>query len=245
VKYNMALKDYGTIVGRGPSRYYPRACEKAAQIAYASTKEYPQAFEFARKWEESAGNANSRVEAQLMALQTAYLTGNSVAVGEYSDKLNQSGTASPEQKALGSFYVGKMAYDKGDFGRAYPSLQKVTQNSTSENMAEAYHLMAQILYKQRKYAECEEVIGEGNKNSAGYDDWIARNLILVSDVYADQGDKNSATAALEAIIENYAGDDPKIKETARQKLAKLEGKAPNPTTNKKGANFLELEEGGN
>ncbi|HMX38814.1 MAG TPA: tetratricopeptide repeat protein [Saprospiraceae bacterium] len=249
-KYNMALKDYAAVVAKGPSRFYPKAAEKAAQLAFSVEKNYAQSFEFARKWEESASSDAGRLEAQGLALQSAYLTNNSVSVGEYADKINRSGLASPEQRALANFYVGKMAYDKGDYARAYPALQNTVQNATSEIMPEAYHLQAQILYKQRKYDQAEELIGDANKASAGYDDWIARNLILLSDVYVEKGDKNSASAALEALLENYHGD-PAIVSQARQRYEKLNGKTPsqyndNNTTNKKGGNFLEtVEEGGN
>ena len=245
-KNSLALKDYATIVSRGPSKLYPKAAEKGAFLAYNSEKNYTQAFELARKWEETAVSPTSRFDAQLMALRSAYQTNNSVAVGEYANKITASGQASNEQVAGANFYVGKMAYDKGDFTRAYPALQSVTQNTTSEIMPEAYHLQGQILYKQKKYAQAEEFISDANKASAGYDDWIAKNLILLSDVYADQGDKNSATAALEAVLENYKGSDATILATAREKYNRL-GNNTTPTTNKsvKGNNFLELEEGGN
>lgn len=248
-KYGMALKDYGAVVGRGPGRFYNRAAEKAALIALNTEKDYAQAFEFARKWEESASGNSSRSEAQLTALKAAYFTNNSVSVEEYARKLNSSGAASNEQSAAANFYLGKMAYDRGDFAKAYPALQTVTKNSTSESMAEAYHYLAQILYKQRKYSEAEDLITNANQASAGYDDWIARNLLLLSDVYFDQGDKNSASAAIEVVLENYKGNDDKILAAARQKQARIEGRAPTPvqnSTNQKGIrNMLELEEGGN
>ena len=112
-------------------------------------------------------------------------------------------------------------------------------------MAESYHYLAQILYRQRKYGDAEEMITEANKASAGYDDWIARNLILLSDVYADQGDKISAQAALESVIENYTGQDTSILDTARQKYARLTGNKSNITTpNGKGnKTLLDLDEG--
>jgi len=247
-KYGIALKDYAAVVARGPSKFYPKAAEKAALIALNTEKDYAQAFEFARKWEENSANNNSRFDAQLTALKAAYFTNNSVSVEEYARKINASGSASKDQLATANFYLGKMAYDKGDLGKAYPALLNVTQNSTTEATAEAYHYVAQILYKQRKYQEAEEMITNANQASAGYDDWIARNLLLLSDVYFDQGDKNSASAAIEVVLENYKGNDDKILAAARQKQARIDGKAPAPvqnSTNQKGIkNLLEMEEGG-
>ncbi|MBV6438785.1 MAG: Lipopolysaccharide assembly protein B [Saprospiraceae bacterium] len=247
-KYSQAYKDYAVVVGRGPGKWYARSAERAALLALNSEKNPAQALEFARKWEEAAPNDGSRFQAQLVALEAAYKSGNnSVAVNEYANKVNNSPQASPEQLALSNFYLGKLAFDKEDYNRAYPLLEAAAANTTTEAMAEAYHLMAQILYRQRKYTEVEELItGTANKNSGGYDDWIARNLILLSDVYYDQGDKSSAAAALEAILENYKGGDPGIMNTARQKYNKLNTtpSQQQPEKTEKGGNFLEME-GGN
>jgi len=243
-QFDKAQKDYAAVVAKGTSKNYSKAAEKASLIALNSTKDYGQAFEYARKWEDSALTENSRFEAQLVALQAAYRTNNSVAVNEYATKVNRSRIANQEQLALANFYTGKMAYDKGDYTRAYPALQSVADNSTSEIMAEAYHYLAQILYRQRKYNNAEEMVTEANKASAGYDDWIARNLILLSDVYADQGDRISAQAALESILENYNGNDPSILDTARQKYNRLSGnKSIRGNTDTKGKTLLDLDEG--
>lgn len=247
-RYDMALKDYATVVGRGPSKYYPKSSEKAALLAYNYTKDYPAALEYARKWEESATTDPSRFEAQVLVMRTSYETRNSAVLTEYAQKVATARLASAEQVATANFYLGKMAYDSGDFGRAMPALQRVTQTSTTEIMAEAYHLQAQILYRQRNYARAEELVTTANQSSAGYDDWIARNLILLSDIYADQGDKNSATAALEAVLENFKGD-PKILAEAREKYNRLTGNSPNSQPRNpagiKGIDLLDMDDGGN
>ncbi|HRI60937.1 MAG TPA: tetratricopeptide repeat protein [Saprospiraceae bacterium] len=248
-KYNLAYKDYTTVVGRGPGKWYARSAERAALLALNSEKNPTQALEYARKWEDAASNDGSRFQAQLVAMEAAYKSGNNaVAVNEYANKVNQSPQASPEQLALSNFYLGKLAFDKEEYNKAYPLLEATTENTTTEAMAESYHLMAQILYRQKKYSDVEELITtRANKNSGGYDDWIARNLILLSDVYYDQGDKSSAAVALEAVLENYKGGDAGILNTAKQKYNKLNAENPDkPKTEKteKGGNFLEME-GGN
>jgi len=244
-QFEKAQKDYAAVIGKGSSKYLPKAAEKAALIALNTTKDYGQAFEYARKWEDAAVTENSRFEAQLVVLQAAYRTNNSISVTEYANKINKSRLATQEQLAIANFYTGKMAYDKGEYGKAYPPLQSVATNSSTELLAESYHYLAQILYRQRKYADAEEMITEANKASAGYDDWIAKNLILLSDVYADQGDKVSAQAALESVMENYTGEDKSILESARQKYASLTGTKPikNNAADKGNKTLLDLDEG--
>jgi TolA-binding protein len=225
-RYPEAMKDLNVVVAKGPSRYFSKAAEKAAIIAYTTLKDYGQAFEMSRKWEESAATSKGKFDAQVLAMESAYRSNNSVATQEYANKVLSSGSASGDQLARGNYYLAKIAYDRNDYARAFPSLKKVTENTQSEIMAEAYHYMCQILYRQKQYTQAEELISDANQASAGYDDWIARNIILLSDVYADQGDKNSALAALEGVLENYSGGNPAILAETRQKYQKLGGTPP-------------------
>lgn len=225
-KFPEAMKDLNAVVAKGPSRYFSKAAEKSAVISYSTLKDYGQAYEMARKWEESASTAKGKFDAQVLAMESAYRSNNSVATAEYANKVISSGSASSDEIARGNFYLAKMAYDRSDYARAYPSLQKVTENTQSEIMAEAYHYMCQILYRQRQFPQAEEMISTANQASAGYDDWIARNIILLSDVYADQGDRNSALAALEGVLENYSGGNQQILTETRQKYQKLGGTPP-------------------
>ncbi|MCS6928917.1 MAG: tetratricopeptide repeat protein [Saprospiraceae bacterium] len=218
-KPDLARKDYAYVVSKGPSRFYTRAAEKAALLAFQA-QQYSEALDFARKWEESATSEASRFEAQVLLMRTAYATKNYSTLNEYAQKVANASMASAEQLATANYYLGKMAYDNGDLVRARPYLERVTQTSTTEIMAESYHLLAQILYRQRQYRQAEDLIINANQASAGYDDWIARNLILLSDVYLAQNDKSSAAAALEAVLDNYKGD-PQILQEARIKYNQL------------------------
>lgn len=242
-KMDAALKDYSMVVNKGQSRYQAKSAEKGALIAY-NTNNFAQAIELAKKWEETGTSDASRMDAQAVILRSAYKTNNATLVSDYANRILQSGIATKEQSAIANFYLGKAAYDKADLARAYPYFEQVTRNTSSEMMAESYHLMAQILYRQRSYAKAEDLIGNANQASAGYDDWIARNLLLLSDVYLDQGDRNSASAALEAILENYKGSNTEITTQAKQKYDRLNATAPRnnlvPQQRSDGTKGLEL-----
>lgn len=244
-KYDLALKDYDQVVERGPGKYYARAAESAAYLAYEKTKDQNQALEYARKWEEAAPSEKSRFDAQALIMRTAYETGNLVLVNEYTGKIINSDLSSNDQRAAAYFYKGKTAYNKDEFSQAYPALEQVTKLTSSEMMAESWNLLATIRYKQRNMNQAEDLINSATQPSAGYDDWIARNFILLSDIYADRGDRNSATAALEAVLENYKGGDAEILAIARSKYEKLNGMETAPQPDRSKGTDLELEDGNN
>ncbi len=237
-KYKEALRDFVTVMGKGQSKHYAKACEKATLIAYNSEQDFANALSYAQKWEQAATTDISRTEAQVYAMRSAYRMNNLTALADYANKINNNSLATNQQRATANYYLGKSAYDKGDFTRAYPALQNVTRLIQSEEMAESYHLMAQILYKQKKYDEAEKLIDDSNAAMAGYDDWIARNIILASDVLVAKGDTETARAALEAVIENYKGNNKEIMDLAKQKYQALGGKTSLRGTKPPGASGL-------
>jgi tetratricopeptide (TPR) repeat protein len=139
-----------------------------------------------------------------------------------------------------------MAFEKGEYNRAFPPLKSVTEADVPIDMlAESYHLICQILYKQKKYQEVIEMVEEANGASGNSNDWIARNLILLSDTHVALEEKADAIAALESVVQFYEGDNPEIRRTAQEKLDKLQGKSGRPAnkTDNKNKNRLELDEG--
>jgi tetratricopeptide (TPR) repeat protein len=242
-QYDKALTDYEEVLGRGLSSYYPKAAEKAANIAFF-LKDYNKGMEYSRKWEESALSDQSRLQAQVKILEAAYLTQNTASVNEYGRKVSSSMIASSDQVSRANYYLGKTAYEQNNYTVANTYLRNVVNATESEMMAESHHLLAQILYKQRRYDEAESYVSEANKASAGYDNWIARNLILLSDVYVALNDKNSASAALEVVLENYRGDDVTILPEARQKYNQINGGgSTTPPPGSRGIDLLDLDEG--
>ena len=221
-KYSLALKDYSYIVSKGgQSDYYLKSLNKAASLAYTHEKDYVQAFEFYKKLETVETNPELQYEAQLGALRCAYRLNKTADVYTYANKVINSGNASKEQMAAANFYLGKVAFDQKDWSKALPAFKKVTELSDNESTAEARYDIAYIYYQQRNLDASEKQCEDANKDNSAYPDWIARSLILLSDIYVERKDYFSAKATLEGLIENYPGDNQQIKTEAKQKYDKV------------------------
>lgn len=222
-KNNEALKDYIAVTNRGASLYFPAAAETGARLAMNPIKDYSRALELGKKWEESATNTQSRFDAQLLLMEAAFLSNNSTAGQEYANKVVQSNLGTSEQQAKAHLFLGKIAYNRGDLSTAMTSFQKVTRLSQSESMAEGYHYILRVLFDQRKYDDVEALLETATLESAGQDDWIARNYLIAADASAKKGDVQNAKIILESILEGYTGGAPDILSTARQKYIELGG----------------------
>jgi tetratricopeptide (TPR) repeat protein len=245
-KYPEALKDYEVVLSKDDTRNYARAAEKAAGICAEFETDFEKALEYAQKWEEASKTEKSRLAAQKVALRAAYETKKAAVVSDYARKINASPVSTESEQAEANYYGGKMAFDKGEYNRALPQFKSVTEADVAiDILAEAYHLICQILFKQKKYQEVIEMVDEANSASGNSNDWIARNIILRSDTHIMLEEKADAIADLESILEYYDGNDPEIRRVAQEKLDKLQGKSNRPTnkTDNKNKNRLELDEG--
>ncbi|MFM7401192.1 MAG: tetratricopeptide repeat protein, partial [Bacteroidota bacterium] len=245
-KYPEALKDYEVVLTKDDARNYARAAENAARICAEFETDFDKALEYAQKWEEASKTEKSRLAAQMVALKAAYEAKKASAVADYARKINASPVSTESDRGEANYYGGKMAFEKGEYNRAFPPLKSVTEADVPIDMlAESYHLICQILYKQKKYQEVIEMVEEANGASGNSNDWIARNLILLSDTHVALEEKADAIAALESVVQFYEGDNPEIRRTAQEKLDKLQGKSGRPAnkTDNKNKNRLELDEG--
>ena len=246
-RYNESIPDYEAVINAGPSSYYLPALKKASLIAYNSVQDFNKALRLFSLLEAAADTEDVRVDAQVGALRSAYRLNDVRATEDYARKVANNPAAPQDQKITANFYLGKIAYDRNDFPTATAAFDQVIATSDDEQTAEARYLRTNIVYIQRDLPRAREMALQANRESSGYPYWVAKTVILLSDILKDQGEIYNARAALEALLENYT-EDPAIVAEAQQKLALVQNeidrqsRISNPGNN---SNFLELDNGGN
>jgi tetratricopeptide (TPR) repeat protein len=245
-QYSQAFKDYEAVVQRGPSSFFLRALEKAAIIAYNHEQNFARAYELYTQLESVATSPDQRFEAQLGSLRSAYRINRSQAVFEQARKVISNPNASQQQIATANFYLGKMAFDQKDYDNAMAAFSEVIRLSDNEQTAEARYLRAYIFYLRRNLEEAQRICINANRESAAYPYWVAKSIILLSDILAEKGDLFNARAALDALLNNYTGDQDLIDE-ARRKLAAINAQIDRGSRldTSRGGGVLEMQEGGN
>jgi TolA-binding protein len=246
-QYAQALKDYDWIIGKGPGKYFVDALKKGAAIAYHFEKDFRKAYDYYSQFESLATSMQDRFEAQLGSMRSAYRLGDEAAVQSSARKVANNPSASDEQVATAEFYLAKIAFDKEDYNLAMQSFQQVLKLSDNEQTAEARYLIAMIYYQQRDLEKAKQQCLDNNNENSGYPYWVGKSLLLLSDVFAEQGDLFSAKTVLEALIENYETQDDDILPTARQKLDTLNQKAAGSSRleTETDNNFMDDGNGGN
>jgi tetratricopeptide (TPR) repeat protein len=222
-KYNSALRDYEAIIKEGISDYYERATKKAALISYNHNQNFNKAYKYYGLWEKQTKNPEDQYQAQLGLMRSAFRIGNDNGVKVYSNKVNQNPLATNQDKSSAMYYLAKVSYRSGQLEQAASAFQLVASLSNNNQAAESRYMLAKIALDKNDFIDAENKANDANEKNKNYPTWIAKSILLLSDIYVNKGDLLNARAAVEAIIENFSSDESLLKE-AKEKLAIIEQK---------------------
>ena len=219
--YNKALADYEEIIAMGPTEYEERSLNKAAIIAYNYSQNFTAALKYYKAYEEMVNDPAEKYAAQLGALRSAFRLSRDADVYNYAQKVIQSSLSSSDEKTSANFYLAKTHYKNNSLDLAIPAFQKVASAGNNNQSAESRYLIAEAYFKLGRMDAAEKQCEETNEKSGNYPYWVAKSLLLMSDIYVNRSDLLNARAAIEAVIENFK-DDNSITTLATEKLKNVE-----------------------
>lgn len=222
-QYDLALKDYKSVIGLGRSDYYKDALEKAAIISYNHSNAFNDAYTYYSQLIDIETREDKKFEAQLGALRSAYRIGKQQEVVRLADLVINNPRSSQDQKSQAHFFKAKSAQDIKDYNTALNSYNEVIKNSETVNAAESRFRIAQIYYQRKDLDMAESLCQEAMESNGEFPYWVAKSLILTADILSDKGDYFNARAALEAVIENFK-EDPELTKEATTKLEAVKKK---------------------
>ena len=221
--YKNALTDYKKVLSFGNNAFYRDALEKAAVISYNYSNEFEAAFNYYKEWMEVETREDKRFEAQLGTLRSAYRLNKREEVVQLADLVINNSRASLDQRSFAHFYKARSAQDIKNYDAALESYNYVVKNSTNVQTAESRYRIAQIYFQRKDLETAEQLAQKSAEENNEFPYWVAKSLILLSDILSEKGDYFNAKAALEAVIENFSEDKEIITE-ANSKLAEIKKK---------------------
>lgn len=219
-RFNAALTDYENVIQKGNSSYYKEAVKKAAIIAYNDQQNFEKALQYYTLYEEIANGGQEQFEAQINALNSAFEIQNQQAILTFAEKVRDNALSNAAQKSLAHFTLAKSKIQSDQAPEALSDLEFVVANSNNQQTAEARYLIAKILYDQNNLEEATVKVKEAYTQNGAYPQWVAKSLLLNARILIKQNDPFNAKAAVEAVIDNFAGD-PEIMTEANALLQEI------------------------
>ena len=219
-KYEEALTGYELVIDAGPGAYYAPALYKAALIAYNQQQDIPRAFAHFQKYIPIAETEEKGFEATMGALRCAYKLNAAPDVYSLSRQVIGHVRATDDARAWAHYYAGITAYKGQSLDTALVECNEVIKLNSAALAAECRYVIASLYYQKGENDIALKLAESSAKANVGYPFWVARSLMLLSDIQFNAGDLLNARAVLEAITENFQGDEEIMKE-ASEKLERV------------------------
>lgn len=217
--FTSALGHFKEVINSNNPKYIDDALIYASGIEF-DRKNYEAAYGAYEHLNMVASKSENKDVAQLGMLRCAYLMKKDKDVVAAADKLLQnkaSGNVANEAR----FYRGQSLKNLGQSEKAIADLQEVAKDTRSAFGAESQYLLADIYYQAKSYDKAEKQIQSFMKEGTPHEYWMARAIVVLSDVYAAKGDKFQARQYLESLQANYKGQETDLTEMISSRLAAL------------------------
>lgn len=180
-----------------------------------------EAIETYKRLTEKSSSDDNKIVAQLGILR------NSLELGRWNDvittadillqNLNLTAAESSEVSLDRAIANAKT----GNQHSAESTLNALAKDVSTETGAHAAHELAKLQYEAGNYKAAEATVNKMLDTGSPQAYWLAKQYILLSDIYMKQGRKTDARQYLESLKANYPGKEKEIFDEIDKRLKKL------------------------
>ena len=182
--------------------------------------DFQEAVNYYTKLESIAKSKRQENDAWVGLLESHFKLGNYEQMRVYANNIINKGSISADATRRAQLYLGKSAYNEGDFDEAIDQLLNTVNGASDLYGAEAQYLLGRIFYQQEQYQQSLNTLFEFSESFSDYDEWLGKAFLLIADNYLALSELFQAKATVNSIIE-YSPIEEIVKE-AKVKLAKIE-----------------------
>lgn len=217
--FENALPNYAYNVVTHDPLFYNPSLKRAAELSYKQ-KQFGFALAYFDKLKSTTVNADELNDVYWWSFKSASkIDSHQVVIQEGLFLLNDS-TDDLQRESHIKFMMANAYRLTNDTVKALEYYSQVVTQSQEEKSAESLFRIAEILFNSEQLDSSEVVIFELAQHTPTYPRWLAKGLILLSDIYVIEEDYFQARTTLESIIANYSGDA-EILNSAKSKLDNL------------------------
>jgi len=240
---NAALKDFDNLIQKPESRYYSDASYQAGLLVLNISRDSTKARELFSSAFERAIDMNLKNLAAQQYIISAQNASDSLMIEKMASHILSSSVMVDQDKHKWALITGKVMMRFKDWNKALSFFRFLPDTIQHENGAESRYLIAKALYLQKKVYDAEEACHFANAYNKFYPFWIAKTILLQSDIYFDTKDFLNTRAALDALLTHFA-DEKEIISEATARLKRLDDAEKENSKLKKDKNKLKLESNG-
>ncbi|TAL58616.1 MAG: tetratricopeptide repeat protein [Bacteroidetes bacterium] len=216
--YDLALGGYQYVVDKPYSQFTESSLLKGSWINLKN-KNFRNALTLYKRLAEVAEYPANINEGRTGEMRCQWMLGNYDLAVESAQKVLTLDKISSEVKSEAHLIIGKSALEKQDFDLATSEFSAITQLTTSEKSAEARYNMAYVQFLKGQYKESQKTAFDLLNQDPGYEYWMGKGYLLLSDNYVALNDNFNAKYALQSYIDKSSNTE--LVAVAREKLNRI------------------------
>ena len=218
-QYDNAIDQYSALADMAGNPYMEEACMRVAELSY-DKGEYRTASYYFQRMEEIASSSAMRTTAQLGVLRCSHLLGDKVTTVEAANRLLEEQSIADDIRKEALYYRAKAHLEDNQFGLAVVDLTPLAKEVRTAMGAEAKYQLANCYFQLGSIDMAEEEIMSFTKMQTSQQYWLAKSLILLSDINVARNDLFQAKQYLLALQSSYRQEDD-IQSIITQKLSAI------------------------
>lgn len=218
-QYDNAIDQYSALADMAGNPYMEEACMRVAELSY-DKGEYRTASYYFQRIEEIASSSAMRTTAQLGVLRCSHLLGDKATTVEAANRLLEEQSIADDIRKEALYYRAKAHLEDNQFGLAVVDLTPLAKEVRTAMGAEAKYQLANCYFQLGSIDMAEEEIMSFTKMQTSQQYWLAKSLILLSDINVARNDLFQAKQYLLALQSSYRQEDD-IQSIITQKLSAI------------------------
>ena len=218
-QYDNAIDQYSALADLAGNPYMEEACMRVAELSY-DKGEYRTASYYFQRMEEIASSSAMRTTAQLGVLRCSHLLGDKATTVEAANRLLEEQSIADDIRKEALYYRAKAHLEDNQFGLAVVDLTPLAKEVRTAMGAEAKYQLANCYFQLGSIDMAEEEIMSFTKMQTSQQYWLAKSLILLSDINVARNDLFQAKQYLLALQSSYRQEDD-IQSIITQKLSAI------------------------
>ena len=203
-----ALAQYSALAEMNANPYQEEAATRMAELCYDKA-DYACALDAFYRMQALASNRENTTIARLGILRCSQALGRHQIAIDIAEQILTDTPVNEETKAEALYGRAKAYVALKQWNKAQPDLTALSAEVRTAQGAEAKYLLAQSYFEQKNYDEAEAQVMAFTQMNTQQQYWLARALILLSDINREKGELFQARQYLLVLKQNYMiqGDD--------------------------------------
>lgn len=219
-EYASAKNEYIKVLDAGNTQFTEEAVGRTSELQY-NDKEYEQALQSYERLHSIAQSKTNKDIGALGMIRSAANLGKYNSIIPAANSLLEDQSLNPETASEARYYRAKAYASLGEKAKAKDDWNTLSKDTRTSYGAEAKYLLAEYFYNEKNPAEAKSIVLSFIKQGTPHAYWLAKSYILLSDIYASEGDNLQARQYLESLQANYKNQNDDIHQSINERLTKL------------------------